>query len=112
MSDTPAFREVPAEDYLAGIVDGQLIDVREPTEFAAGSVAGAVNIPLNELPRRLGELDQRRPVVLLCRSGNRSRQAAAHLVAAGFTDVINLAGGILSLPDTTRLPASTHQEDS
>lgn len=112
MSDARAFREEPAEVYLCGSVEGQLIDVREPAEYAAGSVTGAVNIPLNELPRRLGELDRQRPVVLLCRSGNRSRQAATYLAAAGFTDVINLAGGILSLSDATRLPASTYQEDS
>ena len=97
MSDTAGFREIPAGEYLAGAGDHQLIDVREPHEFAGGSVASAVNIPLGQLPDRIDELDRDRPVALLCRSGNRSRTAAAHLTACGFRDVVNLAGGVMSL---------------
>lgn len=111
MTDSAGFREVPAADYLAGAGDHQLVDVREPHEFAGGSVTGAVNIPLNQLPERLDELDPGRPVALLCRSGNRSRQAAAHLSERGFTDVINLAGGVLSLdlddPSATTEPGGS-----
>ena len=107
MTDAAGFREIPAGEYLASGSDHQLIDVREPHEFAAGSVASAVNIPLGQLPERVGELDPDRPVALLCRSGNRSRHAAAHLTQCGFTDVINLAGGVLAL-DLEHSTGTTH----
>ena len=87
----------PVNDYVAAVgADGQLIDVREPDEVAAGTLPGAVNIPLGDLPARVGELDRDRRVVLLCRSGARSTQAARFLTASGFTDVVNLAGGMLA----------------
>jgi rhodanese-related sulfurtransferase len=91
------YREVPVADLLSAVgVDGQLVDVREPMEVAAGTLPGAINIPLGELPDRLHELDRRRPVVLLCRSGARSMQAARYLTANGFGDVVNLSGGLLA----------------
>lgn len=75
----------------------QLIDVREADEFdgALGHVAGARLVPMAELPARLAELDRARPVVTICRSGTRSAQAAVLLGKAGFTQVANLAGGML-----------------
>ncbi|GGV04206.1 MBL fold hydrolase [Streptomyces albospinus] len=72
---------------------GQLIDVRNPAEYAAGALPGARNIPLAALPDRIGELDRDRPVVLYCRSGNRSVIAAALLEARGFDEVSDVAGG-------------------
>ena len=69
---------------------GQLIDVRTPGEFATGHIKGAVNIPLNTLSDRLGELDKSTGVVLYCRSGQRSGNAARVLEAAGFQNVHNL----------------------
>lgn len=76
---------------------GQLVDVREPSEVAGGTLPGAVNIPLGELAARLDELDRSRRVVLLCRSGARSANAAALLAGAGFPDVVNLVGGMLAV---------------
>jgi rhodanese-related sulfurtransferase len=91
-------RDHPARDFATAVgTDGQLIDVREPAEVASGTLPGAVNIPLGELPARLSELDPDRAVVLLCRSGARSTQAARFLIASGFGDVTNLAGGILAV---------------
>ncbi len=91
----------PVNDYATVVDDTtQFIDVREPAEVAAGSIVGAVNIPLAQIQSRVDELDCDRRVVLLCRSGNRSGQAAEFLVGAGFTDVINLAGGMLAFGDT------------
>ena len=90
-------REVPVADYEALVAGGaQLVDVREPDEVAAGSLPGAVNIPLGELPDRVGELDPGRGVALLCRSGARSGRAAEFLAANGFSDVVNLTGGMLA----------------
>lgn len=95
---TAGHREVPVDEYAAAVgTDGQLIDVREPDEVAGGSLPGAVNIPLGTLPDRLDEIDRNRPVVLLCRSGNRSGNAAQFLTAQGFADVTNLTGGMMSL---------------
>lgn len=92
-----SYRNHPVSDY-ASVVDAetQLVDVRNPNEVAAGTLAGAVNIPLDQLPARVVELDAKRRVVLLCRSGNRSGQAAAYLSGVGFTDVVNLDGGMLA----------------
>ena len=68
-----------------------LVDVRTPEEFAAGHIAGAVNIPLGQLDDRMDELGPRdAPLVLYCRSGNRSGQAARVLASAGFTGVHDL----------------------
>lgn len=90
--------EHPATDHLAVLADdGQLVDVREPDEVAGGTLPGARNIPLGELPDRLAELDPARRVVLLCRSGNRSGAAAEFLTASGFDDVVNLTGGMLAV---------------
>lgn len=52
---------------------GTIVDVRNPAEYRGGSVAGAVNIPLNEIPLRLDELKElESPLILCCASGNRS----------------------------------------
>ena len=87
----------PITDYVAVLVDGaQFVDVREPDEVAGGTLPGTLNIPLGQIPNRLGELDPNQRVVVMCRSGGRSTQAAEILTAAGFADVINLAGGWLA----------------
>jgi rhodanese-related sulfurtransferase len=74
-----------------------IVDVRERDEFEGqlGRIHGATLIPLGELPRRLDEIPKDRPVVAVCRSGARSAQASVLLTKAGFTDVANLAGGML-----------------
>ena len=75
----------------------QILDVREPREFDGplGHIHNAKLIPLGELSENLGELDRNRPVVAVCRSGGRSAQAVAILQKAGFSQVANLAGGML-----------------
>lgn len=77
--------------------DIQIIDVREPAEFAddLGHIKGARLIPLSGLSGRLDEIDRAQPVVTVCRSGARSAQAVVLLQKAGFADVANLAGGML-----------------
>ena len=69
-----------------------LVDVRTPQEFESGYIEGAVNIPLQELAQRAGELPQDQPVVLYCRSGNRSSTAARMLSNAGYQQVYDLGG--------------------
>jgi phage shock protein E len=70
-----------------------LVDVRTPMEVQMEPVPGAVNIPLDEIPDRWEEIkDMSRPLVLFCRSGNRSGQALAYLASKGITDGLNGMG--------------------
>lgn len=71
-----------------------LLDVRTPGEFASGHPDPASNIPVNEVERRLAELDRDRPVVVYCQSGRRSAAAAEVLAAAGYT--VYDMGGVAS----------------
>ncbi|MBU6367198.1 MAG: HesA/MoeB/ThiF family protein [Gemmatimonadetes bacterium] len=71
-----------------------LVDVREGWEVELARVPGSVHIPLRELPGRVGELDPSRPYAMLCHHGMRSEMAASWLVAQGFRNVVNVAGGI------------------
>ena len=72
-----------------------LLDVREPDEYAEAHIHGGHLIPLGELPYRLSELSNV-PTVVYCRSGQRSMRACEFMREAGFSQVENLAGGILS----------------
>jgi rhodanese-related sulfurtransferase len=73
-----------------------VLDVREPGEYAAGHIPGALLIPLGELPDRLHEVPEEGPVVVVCRSGNRSGQALRFLRQQGFDNVHNMLGGMLA----------------
>lgn len=74
-----------------------IVDVRTPEEFRDGFYPGAVNIPLQVLAARMGEIPKDRPVVLYCASGGRSGLAARQLKQAGWPDVTN-AGGLGDMP--------------
>ena len=80
----------------------QLVDVREPQEWDAGRIAGAVHVPLAELSDRVGELDRDRAVVFYCLSGARSGMATQAFRASGF-DAHNMTGGIAAW-DAAGLP--------
>src|SRR5271169_10619 len=70
-----------------------VLDVREPHEFQICNIGGHL-IPLNDLPKRVSELDSSREIVVHCKMGGRSAKAVAFLQQAGFKKVHNLAGGI------------------
>jgi hydroxyacylglutathione hydrolase len=72
---------------------GVVVDVREPAEFSAGHVPGAVSMPQAELATRLQELPRDRELLVVCESGTRSLRAAKFLKQVGFGSVTNLAGG-------------------
>jgi len=84
----------------------QIVDVREPYEWQAGRIEGAILLPLNQLMAGGGQdLDPSKPVVAVCRSGNRSELARVMLQARGF-DAHNMLGGMeewsrAGLPFTT-----------
>lgn len=69
-----------------------LVDVRTPEEFAGGHIEGAVNIPIDELDARKGELKKDADIVVYCRSGGRSARGKALLTAAGYAKVQDLGG--------------------
>jgi rhodanese-related sulfurtransferase len=71
-----------------------LLDVREPDEIATASVAGAVTIPMAEIPARFTELPADVPIVVMCHSGGRSGRVTGYLNANGYEGAVNLAGGI------------------
>lgn len=75
--------------------DIQLIDVRQPDEFAFAKIEGAKLIPLGEIIRRMAEIDQARETVIHCKMGGRSARAIEALRQAGFQGPLkNLKGGI------------------
>lgn len=85
----------PAEymtQYAETGAEHLLIDVRTPEEFAEGHIANAVNISLQTLSERLNEVPRTLPVVLYCRSGNRSNEAQQLLEQAGYTNVQDMGG--------------------
>ncbi len=81
------------EEFKAGYRKAQLIDVREPNEFAGGHILGARNIPLTQLKARLKEIRPDKPVYLYCQSGSRSGRAAQLLYRKGYKDLNHLQGG-------------------
>jgi len=85
-------------DRLGGETPIVLIDVRTPEEFAAGHIPGALNIPYDELPARLHELDGRQgeELVVYCRTGRRAEIAEQALAKAGFLNVRDLTGHMVA----------------
>lgn len=79
---------------VAELSGAQLIDVRNPQEYARGSLPNAINIPLEELRERLGEIDPARPAVVFCQVGQRGYVAQRILEQRGYTQVCNLKGGL------------------
>lgn len=75
---------------------GVILDVREPAAFAEGHLRDAKNIPLKELPNRIGELDKfkSKAVITVCQAGVQSAKAAAQLKKAGFNEAFSLDGGV------------------
>lgn len=73
-----------------------LIDVRERWEYDTGHLPDAVNIPMSELPQRIGEIPRAPGAVFICRSGGRSLRACTMALAAGVASPVNLEGGMLA----------------
>jgi rhodanese-related sulfurtransferase len=76
--------------------NAQVLDVREDSEYKEGHVLNAIHIPLGKLSGRIGELEKHKaqPLVVVCRSGNRSSSACVTLSKQGFTQAYNLEGGV------------------
>jgi len=94
------YKEVVATDAvtLMNREDAVYVDVREDKEHAEGHLLDSIHIPLGQLVDRIAELEayRERPIIVGCRSGNRSAMGCARLRKAGFEQVYNLKGGILA----------------
>jgi adenylyltransferase/sulfurtransferase len=75
-----------------------ILDVREPFEYQIANIGGVL-IPQNDVPKRIGEIDRNREIVVQCKSGGRSQRIAEYLKQSGFPTVSNLAGGIVAWSD-------------
>jgi len=71
-----------------------LLDVREPWEFATCCIEDSMSMPMNSIPARYMDMDRETPTVVICHHGHRSMQVAMFLERQGFTNVINLVGGV------------------
>jgi rhodanese-related sulfurtransferase len=92
------FREISPKDAFAARSQVRVIDVREPHELVGelGRIPGAESVPLATLPVAAKTWDRSCEIVLVCRSGGRSTNAAKLLVQAGFARVANMTGGMLA----------------
>ena len=89
------FRHHPAHRAGELVADGYVvIDVREPYELALGALPDSTNIPLGQLRHRIAGYPRHTRIALICQNGNRSLEAAETLVHLGFTNVVNLFGGV------------------
>ena len=89
-SITPSELNARRESSTAPVV----LDVRTPEEYAAGHIPGALNIPFDQVAQRISEVDAPHGVALYCMVGPRARKGETSLLAAGYTSVFHLEGGL------------------
>jgi len=86
--------------HLADLAGATIVDVRKRAEFDCGHIPGAVNLPLDELRERLGEVERGQLTITYCQLGQRGYLATRILSQAGY-DVANLSGGYVTYCHTT-----------
>lgn len=96
-STTIAYKNISASDVkkIMNEADVQVVDVREPYEYASGHIEVAVNIPLQTIPSAMDSFDKNKRLVLVCASGGRSANASQYMMQQGF-EVYNMIGGMMS----------------
>jgi rhodanese-related sulfurtransferase len=90
----PQWMPVDVKEYMKSGQDLQIIDVRQPGEYASGHIPGAKLIPLGELQARQHEIDKSKETVVVCHSGGRSSVACEFLINSGHSKLHNLMGGM------------------
>ncbi len=84
----------PADARARAAQSAALLDCREHAELRLAKIDGATHIPMDEIPRRLAELDPSREWIVFCHHGGRSLAVSQFLLKQGFPRVSNLSGGI------------------
>lgn len=97
-ASSAAYGEISPIELARSQFSGRIVDVREPGEFYGelGHLAGAELVPLSTLPTQAARWNRDEPIVLVCRSGRRSGDAARLLAQRGFRHVFNFTGGMLA----------------
>ncbi len=93
----PSYRSITSQELKNKLEVGErpeLLDVREPWEFATTRIEGSRLIPVGEMPDRVSELDPSRETVVICHHGARSAYVTQALERSGFSNVLNLEGGL------------------
>ena len=92
------FNAVEAGAFLCDHPESQVLDVRSEGEHAGGALPGAVNVSLGDaaFDRKVGGLDRKRPILVYCAGGFRSRKAVERLKAMGFENIRHLHRGYMS----------------
>lgn len=96
LNNLPANLTVQQAQPLLGNPGVFWLDVREQSEYNAGHIPDVTLIPTGEVAQRLSEIPKDKPVIVTCRSGNRSAQVTRFLQEQGYTNVHNMEGGILA----------------
>jgi len=93
------YRDVSAAAWAQWTEDNgaMILDVREPKEWALGTLPDATLVSMHEIPARLGELPKDQAILCVCRSGDRSGQVATFLTHNGYESVANMTGGMKAL---------------
>ncbi len=92
------YTQVHVSDVRGLVESGAyIVDVREESEYAAGHIKGAHNIPLSQLRERLDEIPRDVPVYVHCRSSQRSYYSICCLQGNGFTNIVNISGSFLGI---------------
>jgi rhodanese-related sulfurtransferase len=93
------YEKVLAENWQGWVAenDAVILDVREPREWALGTLPGALLISMGALVARIDEIPDDKPILCVCRSGDRSGQVASFLARSGRDRVANLSGGMKAL---------------
>ena len=90
-------KDIDIQEAQTRIREGAvLVDVREQNEYDEAHIPGSTLLPLSQLGERFEELPKDKPLVMQCRSGARSTRAAEFLLQNGYSDVVNMAGGIMA----------------
>lgn len=99
MPATPPIEQVSPSEWERWVTANEAIvlDVREPVEWAGGTLPGSTNVSLSYLAASLDQLDRTKPILVVCRAGNRSLLAAQFLGQNGFAKAANLTGGLTQL---------------
>ncbi len=95
----PKLDEITPIEVQQRLVQGErlyLLDVREREEYAEAHISDSVLIPLGQLSRKLSSIPKDATIIAICRSGNRSGVAADLLRRAGYSNVLNLRGGVIA----------------